>query len=54
MQRLHTQSVYDAALLKYNNSILKSNASTQVVSTLKTFLYGVNSSLPPTWMDDGF
>ena len=52
------QSVYDEALLKYNKGIRES-LSTAIFphkwwSTLKTFLFGVNSSLPPIRTNDGF
>ena len=51
------QYVYDAAFLEYNNGIreLLSTAmhSHKWWSTLKTFLFGVNSSLPPIRTDDG-
>ena len=47
--RRHTQSVYDAALLKYNNSIRESLSTAMHPrnwwSTLSTFLLGVNSTL---------
>ena len=56
MFRHNAQSVYDAALLEYNNSIHES-LSTAIHphkwwSTLKTFLFCLNSSLPTIRTDD--
>ena len=57
VHRRHAQSVYDTVLLDYYNSILESLStemhSNKWWSTLKTFLFGVNSSLPPTRTDGG-
>ena len=48
--------VYDAALLK-NNSVRDSLSSTIIphkrCSTIKTYLFGAKSSLPPIWTDGG-
>ena len=58
MHRRHAQSVYDAALLEYNNDIRESLSTAlhplKWWFTLKTFLFGVNSSLPLIRTDDGF
>ena len=53
--RRHVQSVYDVAFLEYKNSISESLSMhpNKWWSTLKTFLFGVNSSLPPIKTDDG-
>ena len=57
MHRRHAQSVYDAAFLEYINSICESLSTAlhphKWWSTLKTYLFGVNSSLPPIRTDDG-
>ena len=54
----HAQSVYAAALLEYSNGIRDSFSTAMHPhkwwSTLKTFLFDVNTSLPPIWTDDGF
>ena len=51
VHRCHAQSIYDTALLEYNNSICESLSTAMHPhkwwSTLKTFLFGVNSSLSP-------
>ena len=48
---------YDVLVLEYNNSIPVSLSTAMHPhkwwSTLKTFLFGVNSSLPSIWTDDG-
>ena len=57
VHRRHAQYVYDAALLEYNNDIRQSLSTAlhphKWWSTLKTFLFGVNSSLPPIRTDNG-
>ena len=57
IHRCHAQSVYDAALLEHNNSIrellLTSIHPHKWWSTLKTSLFGVNSSLPLIRTNDG-
>ena len=58
MHRRRAQSVFDAALLEYNNSIRESLSTAMYPhkwwSTLKAFLFGVNSSLTLIRTDDGF
>ena len=49
MHRRHAQSVYDAVLLEYNNSICGSLST--VMHPHKSFLFGMNLSLIHT--DDG-
>ena len=55
MHRSHAQTFYDATLLEYNNSICESISkaihSYKWQSTLKTFLFDVNFSLPLIWID---
>ena len=56
MYRRYAQSIYDAALFEYNNNIRESLSAMhphKCWSTLKTFLFGVNSSLPLIYTDDG-
>ena len=52
MHRRHAQSVYDAALLEYNNSIREILSPAMHLHklwfTLKTFLFGGNFSLHHT------
>ena len=56
VHRCHVQSVYNAVLLEYNNRIRESLSTAMHPhkwwSTLKTFLFGVNSSLPPIRTDE--
>ena len=58
MHRRQAQPVYDAAVLKYKNRICKSLSIAMHPykrwSTLKTFLFGVNFSLPPIRTDNTY
>ena len=54
MHRRRAMSVFDAVSLLYNNGIHESlSKAMQWWSTLRTFLFGVNSSLSPIRTDDG-
>ena len=57
MHRRHAHFVYDGALLEYNNDIRDSLSTAmhpyKCRSTIKTFLFDVNSSLHSIRTDDG-
>ena len=55
--RRRAQAIYNVACTEYNNSLCDSLTSAQHShkwwSSLKTFLFGVNTSLPPMRTEDG-